>query len=108
MKHGHYFRDVSHLDKIDVYRVIDLWEVNDPCMQHILKKVLCPGKRGHKDLRRDIEDIYDTIKRRIEMDEEDDRAAKAVQPAKPAYPYLQEVADHMNTQAALAKAQEEG
>lgn len=71
MKHSHYFRDVSHLKKIDAYRIIDLFNVTDPCMQHILKKALCAGKRGHKDLQRDIQDIFDTTKRRIEMDEED-------------------------------------
>ena len=33
-KHNHYFKDVKHLDTIDVYRVLALFGVGDPCLQH--------------------------------------------------------------------------
>src|SRR5690606_25536791 len=36
--YGHYFRDVSHLQAIDVYRVLRLFGVTDPCLQHATKK----------------------------------------------------------------------
>ena len=47
-KHNHYFRDCPY-DKIDVYRIIDIFEITDPVAQHILKKCIATGKRGHKD-----------------------------------------------------------
>ena len=56
VKHAHYKRNVKHLDYIDVYRIIDLYELHDPCFQHALKKILVPGARGHKDLIKDIND----------------------------------------------------
>jgi hypothetical protein len=52
---------------IDVYRIIDLYELHDPCFQHALKKILVPGARGHKDLTKDINDIIDTMQRKLEM-----------------------------------------
>lgn len=61
MKHSHYFKDVSHLKLIDVYRVIELWEVKDPCIQHALKKLLVAGKRGAKDEAKDIQEAIDTL-----------------------------------------------
>lgn len=71
-KHSHYKRDVSHLDHIDVYRIIDLYQLHDPCFQHALKKILVPGERGHKDLKKDIQDIIDTMQRKLEMMREDE------------------------------------
>ena len=67
LKHAHYKKDVKHLDYIDVYRIIDLYELHDPCFQHALKKILVPGARGHKDLIKDINDIIDTMQRKLEM-----------------------------------------
>jgi len=66
-KHQHYKKDVRNLDYIDVYRIIDLYELHDPCFQHALKKILVPGARGHKDLTKDINDIIDTMRRKLEM-----------------------------------------
>lgn len=71
MKHGHYFKDVSHLKLIDVYRVIELWEVKNPCIQHTLKKLLVAGKRGAKDEAKDIQEAIDTLERWKAMREED-------------------------------------
>ncbi len=66
-KHSHYFKDVSKLNDIDVYRIIDLWKITDPCDQHALKKLLCPGERGHKDIIQDTQDVIDTMQRKLEM-----------------------------------------
>jgi len=66
-QHRHYFKDVSNLDDIDVYMVLKLFNVTDPCLQHIAKKALCAGQRGHKDFERDLQDILDTAKRAIEI-----------------------------------------
>lgn len=66
-KHSHYFKDVSKLDYIDVYRIIDLYKITDPCDQHALKKLLVPGGRGHKDVMQDTQDVIDTMQRKLEM-----------------------------------------
>mgnify|MGYP003404218765 CR=1 FL=1 len=72
-KHQHYKKDVKHLDYIDVYRIIELYELHDPCFQHALKKILVPGARGHKDLINDINDIIDTMQRKLEMIAENEK-----------------------------------
>ena len=47
---------------VDVYRVIDAFNVaTGPC-QHRLKKDLATGVRGHKDHRQDLVDIIDSAK----------------------------------------------
>jgi hypothetical protein len=70
-KHSHYFKDVSKLDYIDVYRVIDLFKIQHPCLQHAVKKLLVSGGRGHKDEDRDIQDVIDSCVRWQEMRKED-------------------------------------
>ena len=74
-KYPHYFRSVAHLEKIDVYRVIDLFGVTDPCLQHALKKVMAAGQRGPKDARKDISEAIDSLNRKLEMMDEDEGAA---------------------------------
>lgn len=69
-KHKHYFKDISKLDKLDVYRIIDLYEITDPCIQHALKKILVAGGRGHKDITTDIQNVIDTLERWKEMQNE--------------------------------------
>ena len=69
-KHEHYFKNVSQLDKIDVYAVLRLFEVTDPCIQHAVKKLLCTGKRGHKDFQKDIQDSIDSLVRCQELHNE--------------------------------------
>lgn len=69
--HSHYFRDVSSLKHIDVYRVLELFGVTDPCLQHALKKILCAGQRGIKELAKDVGEARDTLARRLEMWAED-------------------------------------
>lgn len=71
MKHSHYKKNVAGLSMIDVYRVLDLFGVTDPCIQHAAKKLLATGLRGHKDAARDIQDAIDTLERWKEMRVED-------------------------------------
>ena len=73
-KHNHYFRPCPY-DDIDVYRIIEIFEITCPAAQHILKKVIATGKRGHKDLETDWQDIVDSAQRKIEMLKEDARSA---------------------------------
>lgn len=70
--HPHYFKDVRHLGFIDVYRVLDLFEVTDPCITHAVKKLLVSGKRGGgKDRDRDIQEAIDSLERYKEMRREE-------------------------------------
>lgn len=64
-KHSHYFKDVSDVDIIDVYDVLLRFGVTDPCLQHIVKKALCAGDRGHKDFHQDLKEIADTAQRAL-------------------------------------------
>jgi len=74
MSHDHYFIDVSHYDRVDVYRLIELIGITCPVAQHVFKKAFATGKRGHKDLRRDWQDIADSAARRLRMMDEDAKA----------------------------------
>ena len=71
-EHNHYFKPCPY-DTLDVYRVISIFGVTDPCIQHALKKLLCSGVRGHKDQSKDIQDVIDTLKRWKQMRCEDDK-----------------------------------
>lgn len=86
-KHSHYFKPVGHLSVVDVYRVLDLFGVTDPCLQHAAKKLLVAGGRGAgKDYRKDIQEAIDTLQRKLEMMDEDaamQQAAETVQVAEP-------------------------
>lgn len=66
-ENNHYFKDVSDIDTIDVYEVLKRFNVTDPCLQHLIKKALCVGNRGHKDLETDLRDILKTAKRALEI-----------------------------------------
>jgi ribosomal protein L21E len=70
--HSHYFKDVSHLDTIDVYRVLELFNVANPCIQHAVKKLLVAGGRGAgKDINKDIQEAIDSLERWKVMRQED-------------------------------------
>lgn len=61
-KHSHYFRPCP-FDQIDVYRILYMFEIMDPCIQHAIKKLLVAGGRGSKDKARDVQDVIDTMTR---------------------------------------------
>ena len=71
IKYPHYFKSVSHLETVDVYRVLTLFKVNDPCLQHAIKKLLCAGDRGDKSDIKDITEARDSLNRHLEMLDED-------------------------------------
>jgi hypothetical protein len=96
-EHNHYFKPCPY-ETLDVYRVISIFGVTDPCIQHALKKLLCSGVRGHKDQSKDIQDVIDTLERWKQMRGEDDKVenkplskvseavADNTSPLKPWYP----------------------
>ena len=69
---NHYQKSVEHLKWIDVYRVLVLFGVTNPCLQHAIKKLLCAGQRGVKDERKDIEEAVSSLVRCLEMQTEDE------------------------------------
>lgn len=76
-KHPHYHKDVCHLETIDVYRVLALFNVTDPCIQHAVKKLLVAGGRGAgKDIDKDIQEAIDSLQRFQEMRAEDEPLRK--------------------------------
>jgi hypothetical protein len=58
-------------DTIDIYRVLQIYEVTDPCIQHAVKKLLCAGKRGYKEVEKDVEEAIQSLQRWEEMRREE-------------------------------------
>ena len=71
-EYSHYYKKIPDgVSYIDVYRVLELFGVNDPAIQHAVKKLLVAGGRGHKDLEKDVKEAVDSLNRWIEMREEE-------------------------------------
>ena len=68
---NHYFKDVRHLETVDVYRVLKMFNVTDPCIQHAVKKLLVAGGRGSKDQSKDVGEAIVSLQRWMEMSTED-------------------------------------
>lgn len=66
-------RDGSKYDRpvkgvtIDVYDVLEAFNVTCPALQHLIKKALCVGLRGHKSPERDLKDIVESANRALSM-----------------------------------------
>ncbi len=71
-EYKHYQKNVEHLKWIDVYRVLDLFGVSNPCVQHAIKKLLCKGTRGVKDTQQDVQEAITSLVRYLEMQTEDE------------------------------------
>ena len=52
---------------VDVYSVLKAFEVKCPALQHLIKKALCAGLRGHKGIETDLQDIIDSAIRAKEL-----------------------------------------
>lgn len=55
---------------MDVYDVLDAFQVTCPATQHAIKKLLMPGSRGHKDRITDLREARDSLNRAIELERE--------------------------------------
>lgn len=53
---------------VDVYDVLKAFEVTNAALQHLIKKALCVGIRGHKDASEDLQDIIDSAIRAKELE----------------------------------------
>jgi hypothetical protein len=74
MEVNKYLRDCPY-SKVDVYRVLEIFQVTSPAIQHAVKKLLCTGIRGGKDFDQDLEEAIQALTRLQGMRKEDvDRA----------------------------------
>lgn len=53
---------------VDVYDVLMAWNVTNPALQHLIKKALQAGDRGHKSREQDLQDIIDSAIRAKELE----------------------------------------
>ena len=58
---------------IDVYDVINAWEVDEPGCQQGIKKLLMPGTRHQKSKSQDLREAIDAIQRDLDYEEIKDR-----------------------------------
>ncbi len=68
--YNHYFKSVEGLTHIDVYRVLDLFQVTHPSIQHAIKKLLVAGGRGSKDTAKDVAEAIVSLQRWQQMQAE--------------------------------------
>ena len=66
MKHNHYHKPCPY-NSIDIYRILLMYEVTDPCLQHAIKKLLVAGGRGAKGEYMDVQEAIDTLSRWQDM-----------------------------------------
>lgn len=67
--HSKYHREIKPGVFVDVYDVLAAWGVQNPALQHLIKKALQPGERGHKTLDQDMADIVASAKRAQELEQ---------------------------------------
>jgi hypothetical protein len=70
---GAHYRFTYRGLKLDPARICAIYEITNLVQGSIIKKALCAGKRGHKDITKDIDDIITAARRWKEMIEEDAR-----------------------------------
>lgn len=61
------YANTIHGVSVDVYDVLQAWGVINPALQHLIKKALQCGQRGHKDNAQDLQDIIDSAIRAKEL-----------------------------------------
>ncbi len=62
-----YQREIKPGVFVDVYDVLKAFNVVNPALQHLVKKALAVGQRGHKDVAEDLQDIIDSAVRAQEL-----------------------------------------
>ena len=66
--HSKYTKQIRGVS-VDVYDVLMAWGVTNPALQHLIKKALQCGQRGHKDKQQDLQDIIDSAIRAKELEQ---------------------------------------
>lgn len=65
---GKYDRPTPSGETMDVYDVLESFKVTCPALQHLIKKALCAGLRGHKDIMQDLRDIESSAASAIRLE----------------------------------------
>lgn len=63
-----YLREIKTGVWVDIYDVLMAWGVTNPALQHLIKKALQAGDRGHKSREQDLQDIIDSAIRAKELE----------------------------------------
>ena len=69
-KNTKYNREIKPDVFVDVYDVLNAFKVKNPALQHLIKKALAVGQRGHKDASEDYQDIIASAIRAKEIAEQ--------------------------------------
>jgi hypothetical protein len=64
-----YLREIKPGVEVDVYDVLAAFRVTNPAVAHAIKKMLCPGQRGHKSPRQDLLEAQVALARAIELED---------------------------------------
>lgn len=68
VKYNKYLHEIKPGIFVDVYDVLMAWNVTNPALQHLIKKALQAGERGHKSREQDLQDIIDSAIRAKELE----------------------------------------
>lgn len=71
MKNPKYNKEILPGVTVDVYDVLKAWKVTNPALQHMIKKALQAGNRGHKSKLEDMDDIIACALRAKELEDTD-------------------------------------
>lgn len=63
-----YNKEIKKGVLVDVYDVLNAFDVVNPATAHAIKKLLMPGKRGAKDAIQDLKEARNSINRAIELE----------------------------------------
>ena len=55
--------------RVDVYAILEAFDVRCPARQHAIKKLLCAGMRGKGGEMQDLEEARDAVDRAVQMQE---------------------------------------
>ena len=72
MPNNKYQREIKKGVFVDVYDVLRAFQVTNPALQHLVKKALAAGNRGHKDKAEDLQDIIDSAVRAKALEADND------------------------------------
>lgn len=56
-------------DRVDVYSVLEAFNVTCPARAHAIKKLLCAGLRGKGDTLQDLKESVEAVTRAIQIEE---------------------------------------
>ena len=65
---GNKYRKSIHGVEVDIYDILQAYDVTNSATQHAIKKLLAGGKRGHKDLLQDLAEARWSIGRAMELE----------------------------------------